>query len=112
HPAEYQSRSAGPSIQHHDARSNCSNDPLERERIGLAQPGSRLGGPVAITDWFLTPAERGNAVTLLDRRHLDGASWTVGNNVQALIHGASYFPFLLRSVRAMAAGDLLMFTDW
>jgi phosphatidylserine/phosphatidylglycerophosphate/cardiolipin synthase-like enzyme len=67
---------------------------------------------VTVTDWFLTPTERGNSATVLDRRHGDGASWTTGNNVQALVHGASYFPLLLRSVQAMDAGDVLMFTDW
>jgi phosphatidylserine/phosphatidylglycerophosphate/cardiolipin synthase-like enzyme len=67
---------------------------------------------VTVTDWFLSSSERGNPGTTLDRRHLDGASWAAGNNVEALIHGASYFPLLLRSVRAMTSGDLLMFTDW
>ena len=50
--------------------------------------------------------------TRIDGRHDDGAAWTVGNDVRPLIHGASYFPELLRRIRAMAAGDLLLFTDW
>ena len=65
-----------------------------------------------VHDWFLTPSQRGNPSTSLDRRHHDGSSWTAGNDVQALIHGATYFPELLRCVQAMRAGDLLLFTDW
>ncbi len=64
------------------------------------------------TEWFLSAAERQNRGTRLDDRHADGRSWTAGNEVRALIHGASYFPELLRRVRAMDAGDLLLFTDW
>jgi phosphatidylserine/phosphatidylglycerophosphate/cardiolipin synthase-like enzyme len=67
---------------------------------------------VGVDDWFLSTAERGNAATQIDRRHPDGAAWTAGNDVRALIHGGSYFPLLLRAVEAMVAGDLLVFTDW
>lgn len=35
-----------------------------------------------------------------------------GNEVRALVHGATYFRELLTAVQAMGAGDLLMFTDW
>ena len=63
-------------------------------------------------DWFLTPTERGNDATDLDRRHHDGASWTTSNGVQPLIHGAAYFPELLRCIALMRCGDLLLFTDW
>ena len=62
--------------------------------------------------WFLTAEERGNRATSLDRRHADGNAWTAGNLVEPLIHGANYFPELLRCVRAMRPGDLLLFTDW
>ncbi|WP_107048437.1 phospholipase D family protein [Streptomyces sp. NRRL S-87] len=62
--------------------------------------------------WMLTARERGNGSTRLDRRHPDGAAWTSGNDVRPLVHGATYFAELLRSVRAQRAGDLLMFTDW
>ena len=64
------------------------------------------------TQWLLTAAERNNGHTRIDSRHVSGDAWTAGNEVRALIHGASYFPELLRCVRAMAAGDLLLFTDW
>jgi phosphatidylserine/phosphatidylglycerophosphate/cardiolipin synthase-like enzyme len=67
---------------------------------------------VQLADWFLTPAERGNPDTDLDRRHADGLAWTAGNSVTPLPHGARYFAELLRAVQAMQAGDLLMFTDW
>jgi len=67
---------------------------------------------VELSDWFLTPDERGNPDTELDRRHADGLAWTSGNEVVPLPHGATYFAELLRTVRAMRDGDLLMFTDW
>jgi hypothetical protein len=63
-------------------------------------------------EWFLSASQRGNSATLLDRRHRDGSSCTAGNDVEPLIHGAAYFPELLRCVRAMQAGDLLLFSDW
>jgi phosphatidylserine/phosphatidylglycerophosphate/cardiolipin synthase-like enzyme len=56
--------------------------------------------------------ERGNPATRLDRRHESGQAWTNGNDVRLLLHGRSYFPLLMRSINAMGAGDLLMFTDW
>ena len=64
------------------------------------------------SDWLVSTAERGNPATRLDRRHDDGRPWTVGNEVRVLSHGASYFPELLRCVRLMRDGDLLLFTDW
>lgn len=67
---------------------------------------------VALADWFLSPTERGNPSTELDRRHVDGSSWSSGNDVQPLVHGAAYFPELVRCVRLMQRGDFLMFTDW
>jgi phosphatidylserine/phosphatidylglycerophosphate/cardiolipin synthase-like enzyme len=68
--------------------------------------------PVCVSEWFISATERGNPATRLDRRHPGGLSWTVGNEVVPLVHGASYFPELLRAVQAMRTGDLLMFTDW
>lgn len=65
-----------------------------------------------LTDWYLTAAQRGNPATVLDRRHGDGAAWTTGNQVTPLVHGATYFGELLASVRALEAGDLMMFADW
>lgn len=67
---------------------------------------------VRLDDWFLTAAQRGNPATRLDSRHRDGLAWSTGNDVRPLVHGASYFAELLARVRAMEAGDLLLFTDW
>lgn len=67
---------------------------------------------VGAEEWFLTSAERGNPATDLDRRHVDGLAWTAGNDVVALVHGGAYFPELLRSLRMLRAGDLLLFADW
>lgn len=61
---------------------------------------------------MLSPRERGNPATALDQRHDDGLAWTAGNDVRVLAHGASYFPELLRCIRQMRDGDLLLFTDW
>ena len=63
-------------------------------------------------EWYLTAAERGNTSTRLDTRHVDGRSWTEGNLVQPLIHGATYFRELTARVEDMRPGDLLMFVDW
>ena len=67
---------------------------------------------MAVDDWFLSAGERGNPATQLDRRHDDGLAWTSGNDVAPLVHGATYFPLLLRCVRSMQSDDLLLFTDW
>jgi phosphatidylserine/phosphatidylglycerophosphate/cardiolipin synthase-like enzyme len=79
------------------------------------EPGNRRGTAGPRTDpehWFLTPAGRGNPDTTIDSRHPDGGSWTEGNQVTPLVHGSAYFAALLAAVRAMGAGDLLLFTDW
>jgi phosphatidylserine/phosphatidylglycerophosphate/cardiolipin synthase-like enzyme len=61
--------------------------------------------------WFLDTIERGNPDTALDRRR-DGRSWSHGNAVLPLVHGSVYFRRLLDEVSRLAAGDLLLFTDW
>ncbi|MEV6006134.1 phospholipase D family protein [Streptomyces sp. NPDC051976] len=65
-----------------------------------------------LADWLLTPGERGNPATRVDRRHPGGAAWSTGNEVTPLVHGAVYFGRLLTAIRAQRAGDLLLFTDW
>ncbi len=65
-----------------------------------------------LTDWLLTPAERGNSATRLDSRRSDRTAWSHGNLVRPLIHGSTYFLALLDAIRAQRAGDLLLFTDW
>ena len=65
------------------------------------------------TDWLLTPAERDNPATVLDRRHgPDGPAWTEGNDVRPLVHGSTYFARLHEVVQQLGEGDLLFFTDW
>jgi phosphatidylserine/phosphatidylglycerophosphate/cardiolipin synthase-like enzyme len=65
-----------------------------------------------LANWFLNGIERGNESTAIDRRHPGGLAWTVGNRVESLIHGATYFRKLLAAIREMNAGDQLFFTDW
>ncbi len=72
-----------------------------------------VGGlTMSLTDWFLTPAERGNPATEIDRRHGDGTAWTEGNDGQVLIDGADYFARLHEVLCECAAGDWVSFTDW
>jgi phosphatidylserine/phosphatidylglycerophosphate/cardiolipin synthase-like enzyme len=61
-----------------------------------------------MTDWFLTPEERGNPDTVIDR---DG-SWTEGNLVRPVIHGATYFRRLYEELCVLRPGDRVYFTDW
>ncbi len=63
-------------------------------------------------NWFLTGPERGNDVSGLDRRRANGDAWSVGNTVETLIHGATYFGRLLIAIGELASGDELFFTDW
>ena len=85
--------------------------------MAQALPGGRGGselppaGP-GTADWFLTQAERGNPTTQLDRRREDGRAWTEGNRVEALVHGAAYYPRLLAALRELRHGDLVGLTDW
>lgn len=62
--------------------------------------------------WFLSGPERGNDFTGLDRRHAGAQAWTVGNDVEPLVHGATYFSRLLEAIGELVAGDQLFFTDW
>ena len=63
-------------------------------------------------NWYLSPRERGNPSTRLDRRHTDGRAWTEGNLVTPLVHGVVYFAALVEAVSRMGPGDLLLFVDW
>ncbi|HAF21272.1 MAG TPA: phospholipase, partial [Chloroflexi bacterium] len=69
------------------------------------------GSTKALEGWFLTSAERGNEFSALDRRRPDSA-WSIGNRVETLVHGATYFRRLLEAIRELGAGDQLYFTDW
>lgn len=66
---------------------------------------------MAIDDWFLTTAERGNSFTRLSHRR-GGRAYSSGNSTRPLVHGAAYFARLRELVEEMTAGDLLLFTDW
>jgi phosphatidylserine/phosphatidylglycerophosphate/cardiolipin synthase-like enzyme len=66
-----------------------------------------------VAAWFLTPTERGNAATAIDRRRGAGApAHTDGNEVRVLIHGADYFARLLAELHQAPAGSWIHFTDW
>jgi phosphatidylserine/phosphatidylglycerophosphate/cardiolipin synthase-like enzyme len=65
-----------------------------------------------LDDWFLTPVERGNSSTDIDRRRGDGAAWTEGNHVRVLVDGAEYFRRLHRELRRLERGDWVHLTDW
>ena len=49
-----------------------------------------------IEDWFLTPAERGNAATEIDRRRGDGTAWTRGQPTSRCSSTARVLPPALR----------------
>ncbi|MEP6476671.1 MAG: phospholipase D family protein [Actinomycetota bacterium] len=63
-------------------------------------------------DWFLTPAERGNPASAIDRRNPDQAAWTTGNLITPLVHGRVYFERLVGCLRELRPGDRMWFTDW
>ena len=62
--------------------------------------------------WFLSPDDRGNPATEIDRRRGGGVAYTVGNDVTVLVHGRSYYRRLLATLRDLQAGCWLHFTDW
>jgi phosphatidylserine/phosphatidylglycerophosphate/cardiolipin synthase-like enzyme len=62
--------------------------------------------------WFLTPQQRGNPDTDLDRRHPNGLAWTSGNHVEAIVHGRPYFERLAGVLKQLDAGDQMHFIDW
>jgi phosphatidylserine/phosphatidylglycerophosphate/cardiolipin synthase-like enzyme len=67
---------------------------------------------VRLDDWFLTPEERGNPATQMDRRRGDGKAWTEGNRVDVLIHGAEYFARLYEVLCTLDQDDWVHLTDW
>jgi phosphatidylserine/phosphatidylglycerophosphate/cardiolipin synthase-like enzyme/membrane-associated phospholipid phosphatase len=101
---------------HHHVPSRVATNHREviTERSPRDAPACRTArvAPVDLAEWFLAAAERGNPDTRLLARHPESQHWATGNDVRPLVHGAVYFRELLGSVRAMGAGDLLLFTDW
>jgi len=75
-------------------------------------PPPATGDTSGVDAWYLTAAERGNPWTAIDRPHGPAGAWSTANAVRPLVHGAAYFAELLGRVRDLAAGDLLLFTDW
>jgi phosphatidylserine/phosphatidylglycerophosphate/cardiolipin synthase-like enzyme len=66
---------------------------------------------VKLSDWFLTPSERGNPATRIDDAH-PGEAWTEGNKVELLVHGRTYYRRLHGELCRTAPGDAVRFTDW
>ena len=64
------------------------------------------------SEWFLSAEERGPRAGALAERERQGLPWTVGNHVEPLIDGATYFARLVARSSALAAGDQVLFTDW
>ncbi len=63
--------------------------------------------------WFLSPDERGNPSTDIDRvPRDDGLAWVNGNAVRPVIHGANYFRRLYDELCALKRDDRVFFTDW
>ncbi len=62
--------------------------------------------------WFLSRAERGNLATEVHAGGGGANSWSEGNLVKPLIHGATYFARLHEELTALHAGDRVWFTDW
>jgi phosphatidylserine/phosphatidylglycerophosphate/cardiolipin synthase-like enzyme len=63
--------------------------------------------------WFLTPHERGNPATAIDRIPVDdGRGWVDGNHARVLVHGATYFRRLHEELSTLRPGDRVFFTDW
>lgn len=60
----------------------------------------------ATRSWFLTPDERGNPASSIDRiPRDDGRGWVAGNRVRPLVHGATYFRRLYEELCALEKGD-------
>lgn len=61
--------------------------------------------------WFLGADERGNAATEV-HAGAGSRSWSEGNLVRPLIHGATYFARLHEELSVLQKGDRVWFTDW
>ncbi len=67
----------------------------------------------AVERWFLSPEERGNPDTVIDRLPEETpGSWSLQCEVTPLVHGATYFARLHEELCALRAGDRVFFTDW
>lgn len=66
---------------------------------------------MALADWFLSVAERGNPHTRIDAVR-EGRAWSTGNAVRPIVHGADYFAELARRIGELGEGDRVYFVDW
>jgi phosphatidylserine/phosphatidylglycerophosphate/cardiolipin synthase-like enzyme len=64
------------------------------------------------SDWFLSAEERGDPVTPGNQGDEPKLTWTVGNHVEPLIHGATYFTRLVERLSVLDFGDQVLLTDW
>ncbi|WP_285115970.1 phospholipase D family protein [Leifsonia sp. fls2-241-R2A-40a] len=62
--------------------------------------------------WFLSRSERGNPASDLQAGDDGSSSWSEGNHVRPLVHGATYFARLHEELTALRPGDRVFFTDW
>ena len=62
--------------------------------------------------WFLNRGERGNPSSNVQADGEESGSWSEGNLVRPLIHGATYFSRLHEELSALQPGDRVWFTDW
>ena len=69
-------------------------------------------GGMGLADWYLSHAERQNPHTVLDEVREGRASWTTGNDVRPIVHGAPYFAELAERIGRTEAGDRIYFVDW
>lgn len=68
--------------------------------------------PDEVREWFLDRAERGNPASQVQAGDAKRPSWSEGNLVRPLVHGAAYFSRLHEELSALQAGDRVWFTDW
>ena len=64
------------------------------------------------SEWFLSAEERGNPATANNQSEPSSLAWTVGNHVEPLIHGATYFTRLVSCLSTLSLGDQVLITDW
>lgn len=62
--------------------------------------------------WLLSPDERANPDTKIDRRNDDGRAYTEGNLAVPRVHGAHYFSRLLEVISELDEDSWIHFTGW
>ena len=81
----------------------CSVVTLAGVQVGPKRgPGASATG---VERWFLTDGERRNKASDIGR-------WTLGNNVEPLVDGATYFRSLYDALDRTRAGDQVYFADF